>query len=37
MTTMTKREVYDACVLSTLLYGSGSWTKETFSLIELFS
>ena len=26
MTTLTERKVYDACVLSTLLYGSESWT-----------
>ena len=26
MTTVTKYKVYDACVLSTLLYGSEPWT-----------
>ena len=26
MTTLTKRKVYDACVLPTLLYASESWT-----------
>ena len=37
LTTLTKRKVYDACVLSTLLYGSESWTPLKKHLQKLNS